>query len=65
VALALASLAAAIAWRDAAPIFGCAAASALLLVLLNNLGSMLGNDRRTALADLVLLTPIIPLVMAS
>lgn len=64
--LALASLAGAIIDRPVAPIFGCVGASALLLVVLDLLPSTVGEDQRTALADLVLLTPIIPLiVMAS
>jgi hypothetical protein len=36
--------------------------SALLLAMLDLLPEKLGDDRRTALADLVLLTPIIPLI---
>lgn len=64
--LALASFAWATIDRPVAPIFECVGASALLLVLLDVLPSTVGEDQRTALADLVLLTPIIPLiVMAS
>lgn len=65
-ALALASFTMAIVYRPAAPIFGCVGASALLLALLNILPGTIDGDQRTALADLVLLTPVIPLiVMAS
>jgi hypothetical protein len=39
------------------------AASALLLALLNRFGGKLGDDQRTAMADLVLLTPIISLIV--
>ena len=45
----------------AAPIFGCVSASAGLLALLNRLPGSIRIDQRTALADLVLLTPIFPL----
>ena len=48
--------------RSSAPFFGCVALSALLLAMLDLLPGKLGDDRRTALADLVLLTPILPLV---
>jgi len=61
--LALASFAFAIIDRPVAPIFECVGASALLLVLLDMLPSTVGEDQRTALADLVLLTPIIALIV--
>ena len=60
--LALGSLALAIFLRPATPVFGCVAVSALLLASLEFSPRRLGDDRRTALADLVLLTPILPLV---
>jgi hypothetical protein len=61
--LALASLLMAIVYRPAAPIFGCVGASALLLAFLNASSRKIDDDRRTALADLVLLTPILALVV--
>jgi hypothetical protein len=61
--LALASFLMALIYRPAVPIFGCVSASALLLVFLDALSRKMDDDRRTALADLVLLTPIIPLVV--
>jgi hypothetical protein len=60
--LAIVSFSMAIVDRSSTPIFGCVALSALLLALLDLLPGKLGDDRRTALADLVLLTPIIPLI---
>jgi hypothetical protein len=50
-------------WRFAAPLWLCLAASALLLVWLNA-AVHLPRDRRTALADLVLLTPLAVLLLA-
>ena len=47
----------------AMPFFICAGASGLLLVWLNATAGQ--NDRRTALADLVLLTPIVPLLVSA
>ncbi len=61
--LAFASFALAIEYRTAAPIFICAGASALGLIWLNAWPQADRNDQRTALADLVLLTPIVPLLM--
>jgi hypothetical protein len=73
--LAAASFAFAIAYPLASPILGCVSASALLLTWLNaspdikegrfvNRRSLkIDDDQRTALADLVLLTPIIPLLV--
>jgi hypothetical protein len=60
--LALTSFAVASIYRPAAPIFGCVAISALLLALLDTFPEKLEVDQRTALADFVLLTPLIPLV---
>ena len=60
--LALAAFSMAIVDSFSALFFGCVALSALLLVILDLLPRALGDDRRTALADLVLLTPIIPLL---
>jgi hypothetical protein len=61
--LALASFLMAIVYRQTALIFGCVGASALLLAFLNALSKKIDADQRTALADLVLLTPILPLVV--
>jgi hypothetical protein len=61
--LVLGSSAMAIHYPAAWPIFGCVAASAVLLGLLNAGGNNLASDARTALADIVLLTPIIPLII--
>jgi hypothetical protein len=47
--------------REAAAIFGCVSVSSLLLALLNSLRGKIGRDQRTALADLVLLTPLLAL----
>ncbi len=59
--IALAALGCAFFWRFAAfPLLFCLAASALLLVRLN-LAHGLPRDHRTALADLVLLTPLLAL----
>ena len=60
-ALALASGLMAIIWREAAPIFECVGASSFLLVLLDSSRGRIGRDQRTALADLVLLTPLLAL----
>ena len=51
----------AIFWRFAIPLWLCLAASALLLARLN-LAERLPRDNRTALADLVLLTPLLALL---
>jgi hypothetical protein len=58
-ALALASLVGAIVYRDAAPIFGCVSVSSLLLAWLDSNRASVGRDQRTALADIVLLTPLL------
>jgi hypothetical protein len=60
--LAVLSLTLASLYRPSMLLFGCVAASALLLALLNRFGGKLGGDQRTAMADLVLLTPIIALI---
>lgn len=60
--LALVCLAMVTICRPAAPVFGCAAVSALLLASLNFLASGPRDDQRTARADLVLLTPLAPLI---
>lgn len=62
VGLALVSFAMASLSRPAAPVFGCVAVSAFLLAFLDTLPDKLG-DQRTAMADLALLTPIIPLIV--
>jgi hypothetical protein len=59
----LAALVCAIFWRFAFVLWFCLAASALLLVRLN-LAPRLARDSRTALADLVLLTPLLALPFA-
>ncbi len=61
IALALASGVAAIIYREAGPIFGCVSGSSLLLSLLDSFRGKIGRDQRTALADLVLLTPLLAL----
>ena len=57
-ALTLAALIFAVFWRFAFPLGLCLAASAFLLVRLNR-AEGLPRDNRTALADLVLLTPLV------
>lgn len=59
-AIAVVCLALAVALRPAASLVGCMSASALLLAWLN--ASRSTSDTRTALADLVLLTPVVPLI---
>ena len=61
IALTLGCGAAAIIYRDAAPILACVSVSSLLLALLNSFPGKIGRDQRTALADLVLLTPLLAL----
>jgi hypothetical protein len=60
--LALLSLAMAIASRSVAPLALSISSSALLLTWLNSSLAPVNSDERTALADLVLLTPIGPLI---
>jgi hypothetical protein len=60
--LALFAVGCAIFWRFAWPLWLCLAASSLLLVKLN-LAERLPRDNRTALADLVLLTPLLALLL--
>lgn len=62
-ALALSTGAAAIIHREAAPIFACVSVSSLLLAWLNSNRGRIGRDQRTALADLVLLTPLLALLV--
>jgi hypothetical protein len=62
-ALALGAGGAALVYREAAPIFACVSASALLLALLDSNRGRIGRDQRTALADLVLLTPLFALLV--
>jgi hypothetical protein len=59
-ALALGSLVAAIAYPEAGPVFACVSVSALCLVSLDS--GKVDRDQRTALADLVLLTPLLAIV---
>ena len=65
IALTLGCGAAAIIYRDAAPIFACVSASSLLLALLDFFREKISRDQRTALADLVLLTPLLALFVMS
>jgi hypothetical protein len=64
ISLALASISAvaAIIYREAAAIFGCVSASSLLLELLDSSRGRITRDQRTALADLILLTPLLALL---
>jgi hypothetical protein len=62
-ALALSAGGAALVCRDSAPIFVCVSVSSLLLVWLNSNRERIGRDQRTALADLVLLTPLLALLV--
>jgi hypothetical protein len=64
--LALAVFSLAMIFRQALPMLGCIGFSALLLMWLNASPSSLrlNRDQRTALADLVLLTPLLPLIAA-
>ena len=62
-AIALAAVVFAIFWRFAIPLWLCLGASALLLVRLN-VSEYLPRDNRTALADLVLLTPLLVLLFS-
>jgi len=63
--LALAASAFAMALRSAAPLFACVGGSALLLSWLSTPPGSLGDDQRTALADLVLLTPFALLIVSA
>jgi hypothetical protein len=60
--LAAGSLVLAFVCRPAAALFACVSVSALLLGYLNASRSFSTSDQRTALADLVLLTPVLALV---
>ena len=61
--LAAVALLLALVWNFAGPLWVCLAASALLLVWLRA-AATLPRDNRTALADLVLLTPLIALLFS-
>jgi hypothetical protein len=63
IALAVGSGLTAILHREAAPIFAGVGVSAFLLALLDFLRGRLGRDQRVALADLVLLTPLLALLV--
>jgi hypothetical protein len=63
--LAMATFALTIACRGAALVLGCVSASALLLAWLNVSPRRIHQDQRTAFADLVLLTPFIPLILTA
>jgi hypothetical protein len=56
---------AAIIYREAAPILGCVSVSSLLLALLDSFRGNIGRDQRTALADLVLLTPLLAMFVVN
>jgi hypothetical protein len=60
-ALALGSFVAAIVYPEAGPIFACVSVSALNLMSLDS--EKIDRDQRTALADLVLLTPLLALLV--
>jgi hypothetical protein len=60
-ALALGSLVAAIVYPEAGPISACVSVSALCLMSLDS--ERIDRDQRTALADLVLLTPLLALLV--
>lgn len=62
-ALVVVALVLALVWRFAAPLWICLAASALLLIWLHS-ATTLARDNRTALADLVLLTPLLVLLFS-
>ncbi len=62
IALAAVAFTAEIFVREIAVVSGCVIVSALLLALLNASQPHIGRDARTALADLVLLTPLFVLV---
>jgi hypothetical protein len=62
-ALALSAGGAALVYREAAPIFACVSLSSLLLALLDSNRERIGRDQRTALADLVLFTPLLALLV--
>lgn len=65
-ALGFASLAASMVWREAAAFFACVGASGLLLARLNSSRrSATTSDERSALADLVLLTPVIAVILSA
>jgi hypothetical protein len=59
VGLFLVIIATSFAFRDQSPLFFCIASSALLLIALDLLRPVISRDERTALADLVLLTPLV------
>ena len=59
VGLFLVIIATSFAFRDQSPLFFCIASSVLLLIALDLLRPVISRDERTALADLVLLTPLV------
>jgi hypothetical protein len=61
--LALTSALTATAYRAAAPLFGCISLSSLLLAVLDFSREKIDRDQRTALADLVLITPLLALLV--
>ena len=63
IALAVSCGLSAVVFRNTAPIFACASLRALLLALLDFFRERVGRDERTALADLVLLTPLLALLV--
>ena len=61
-AFALGAGVAAIIWRETTPIFASVTVSSFLLATLDSARERIGRDQRTALADLVLLTPLLALL---
>jgi hypothetical protein len=61
IALTLGSGVLIIIYREAAPILGCVSVSSLMLALLDSFRGKIDRDQRTALADIVLLTPLFAL----
>ena len=51
--------------KTAASLYYCVALSAFLLTALDSLGKLFARDERTAMADLVLLTPLLLFVLES
>jgi hypothetical protein len=63
IALVLGSGVGATVFREVIPVLGSVSLSALLLMLLELFRDRIGRDQRTALADLVLLTPLLALLV--
>jgi hypothetical protein len=65
IALMLGAGVAAVIYRETALIFGCVSVSSFLLALLDSFRETIGRDQRTALADVVLLTPVLTLFVGN